>query len=93
MSLRRGGLLLIATSLSLGAIGTLGGVALADKPEKKKGASPSAIAEVPTTYVSGRPNRPSAIVELAKILPESEPQKQKLPVAQKVEAAVASDPF
>jgi len=43
--------------------------------------------------VTARPTRPSAIVELGKILPEIEIEKIRQPFISKIEEALASDPF
>ena len=43
--------------------------------------------------VTARPTRPSAVVELGKILPEIEIAKIKQPFIHKIEEALSGDPF
>lgn len=51
------------------------------------------VFEIGPIMVTARPTRPSAIVELGKILPEIEIEKIRQPFISKIEEALASDPF
>ncbi len=76
--------LAFAASLSAFAVD-----ASAQKKDDKKG-QPYEIGPV---IVTARPTRPSAVVELGKILPEVEIAKIRQPFLDKIEAALSGEPF
>ena len=53
----------------------------------------SEIFEIGAVIVTARPTRPSAVVELGKILPEIEIAKIRQPFISKIEEAITSEPF
>lgn len=58
---------------------------------KKK--APQEIYEIGAVIVTARPTRPSAVVELGKILPEIEIAKIRQPFINKIEEAITGEPF
>jgi hypothetical protein len=58
---------------------------------KKKAAAE--IYEIGAVIVTARPTRPSAVVELGKILPEIEIAKIRQPFITKIEEAITGEPF
>lgn len=57
---------------------------------KKK---PQEIYEIGAIIVTARPTRPSAVVELGKILPEIEIAKIRQPFIDKIQEAITGEPF
>lgn len=53
----------------------------------------SEIFEIGAVIVTARPTRPSAVVELGKILPEIEIAKIRQPFISKIEDAITGEPF
>jgi hypothetical protein len=53
----------------------------------------SEVFEIGPVVVTARPTRPSAVVELGKILPEIEIAKIRQPFISKIEEAITSEPF
>jgi hypothetical protein len=51
------------------------------------------IFEIGSIIITARPTRPSAVVELGKILPEIEIAKIRQPFLSKIEDALSSEPF
>ncbi|MFI5298008.1 MAG: hypothetical protein ACHREM_07915 [Polyangiales bacterium] len=51
------------------------------------------VAQIATVVITARPTRPSAVVELGKILPEIEISTVRQPFLQKIEAVLMSEPF
>jgi hypothetical protein len=66
------------------------GVASAQKTDKPVKGQPYEIGPV---IVTARPTRPSAVVELGKILPEIEIAKIRQPFLDKIEEALSGEPF
>ncbi len=62
----------------------------ANAQAKKKA---SEIFEIGAVIVTARPTRPSAVVELGKILPEIEIAKIRQPFISKIEEAILGEPF
>lgn len=62
----------------------------ANAQAKKKA---SEIFEIGAVIVTARPTRPSAVVELGKILPEIEIAKIRQPFISKIEEAITGEPF
>jgi len=58
--------------------------------QKKKA---SEVYEIGPVIVTARPTRPSAVVELGKILPEIEIAKIRQPFLNKIEEALSGEPF
>lgn len=59
------------------------------QPKKKA----QEIYEIGAVIVTARPTRPSAVVELGKILPEIEIAKIRQPFLNKIEEAITGEPF
>jgi hypothetical protein len=76
-----------ASALAVLAVLTVAGDASA---QKKKA---SEIFEIGPVIVTARPTRPSAVVELGKILPEIEIAKIRQPFLNKIEEALSGEPF
>jgi hypothetical protein len=53
----------------------------------------SEVATIGTITITARPTRPSAVVELGKILPEIEISSVRQPFLKKIEDALMSEPF
>ena len=79
--------LLLGASAAL--LATLGGLADAGAQAKKK----PEVFEIGPIVVTARPTRPSAIVELGKILPDIEIEKIRKPFITKIEEALVGEPF
>jgi hypothetical protein len=62
----------------------------ANAQTKKKA---SEVFEIGAVIVTARPTRPSAVVELGKILPEIEIAKIRQPFISKIEEAILGEPF
>ena len=69
---------------------TLGGEASAQKADKNAKGQPFEIGAI---IITARPTRPSAVVELGKILPEIEIAKIRQPFLNKIEEALSGEPF
>jgi len=69
---------------------TLAGESSAQKADKNAKGQPFEIGAI---IITARPTRPSAVVELGKILPEIEIAKIRQPFLDKIEAALSGDPF
>ena len=63
------------------------------KPKPAPPAKSGAVYEISQIIITARPTRPSAVVELGKILPEIEIGKIRQPFLTKIEEAVAVEPF
>ena len=94
--------LLAAAALAL--VTTFGGDASAQKkaaaPAKPSGATHTCpngkvvpINELCEILIAARPTRPSAVVELGKVLPEIDLQKIRQPFISKIEEALSKEPF
>lgn len=59
------------------------------QPKKKA----QEVYEIGAVIVTARPTRPSAVVELGKILPEIEIAKIRQPFINKIEEAITGEPF
>jgi len=59
------------------------------QPKKKA----QEVYEIGAIIVTARPTRPSAVVELGKILPEIEIAKIRQPFLNKIEEAITGEPF
>lgn len=59
------------------------------QPKKKA----QEVYEIGAVIVTARPTRPSAVVELGKILPEIEIAKIRQPFISKIEEAITGEPF
>ena len=80
---------LAAFALAL-ALVAVSGVASAQKVDKNAKSQPYEIGPV---IVTARPTRPSAVVELGKIIPEIEIAKIRQPFLNKIEEALSNEPF
>ncbi|MBS2019892.1 MAG: hypothetical protein JST00_43920 [Deltaproteobacteria bacterium] len=78
--------LLLGSTLVAAAVASTGD---AQAQAKKK----PEVFEIGPIMVTARPTRPSAVVELGKILPEIEIEKIRQPFISKIEEALAGDPF
>jgi hypothetical protein len=82
----------LGTSLAAAlAIVALAAPASAQKTDKDK--QKGQPYEIGPVIVTARPTRPSAVVELGKILPEIEIAKIRQPFLDKIEAALSGEPF
>jgi hypothetical protein len=72
------------------AVTSLSSEASAQKTDKPAKGQPYEIGPV---IVTARPTRPSAVVELGKILPEIEIAKIRHPFLNKIEEALSGEPF
>lgn len=68
-------------------------VALATDANAQAKKKASEIFEIGAVIVTARPTRPSAVVELGKILPEIEIAKIRQPFISKIEEAITGEPF
>ena len=66
---------------------------LAGDAQAQKKKPPQEIYEIGAVIVTARPTRPSAVVELGKILPEIEIAKIRQPFITKIEEAITGEPF
>ena len=66
------------------------GEASAQKADKNKAGQPFEIGAI---IITARPTRPSAVVELGKIIPEIEIAKIRQPFLNKIEEALSGEPF
>ena len=72
------------------ALFAVAGEAPAQKADKPKAGQPFEIGAI---VITARPTRPSAVVELGKILPEIEIAKIRQPFLNKIEEALSGEPF
>lgn len=79
-----------ASALAFVSIFAVAGDASAQKADKNKGGQPFEIGAI---VITARPTRPSAVVELGKILPEIEIAKIRQPFLNKIEEALSGEPF
>ena len=70
------------------AVFAFSGEASAQQPKKK-----AEVYEIGPVIVTARPTRPSAVVELGKILPEIEIAKIRQPFLSQIEEALNGEPF
>lgn len=82
----------MSVSATVIALSMLVGSASAQKTDAKPPAKGQPY-EIGPIVVTARPTRPSAVVELAKILPEVEIAKIRQPFLDKIEAALSGEPF
>ena len=80
----------LASALALVAVLGVSGEASAQKADKGAKNQPFEIGPV---IVTARPTRPSAVVELGKIIPEIEIAKIRQPFLNKIEEALSGEPF
>ena len=78
----------------LGAVAVVGGIAGASKDASAQAKrAEKEVATIGTVVITARPTRPSAVVELGKILPEIEISSIRQPFLSKIEEALLSEPF